>query len=336
MRICSTSMALMEDCKLPNLFTIMNIKHNDYKKIKARPFLKWAGGKGQLLTEIAEYYPFEKGNINRYVEPFVGGGAVLFDILSKYKLEYVCINDINVDLINTYRTIQRDTDKLIDILENMQEKFLALDTEERKKFFLEQRERYNFLKIRNINNDNNCEKAGLLIFLNKTCFNGLYRVNKKGLFNVPVGSYKKPLICDEENLRTIAKLLQNTEITCGDYTKIADRIDDKTFVYIDPPYRPLNNTSSFTAYTANAFDDDEQIRLSKFVQLISEKGARILESNSDPKNNNSNDDFFDKIYISYNIKRVSATRMINSKSSGRGKISELLISNFRGMQDEKF
>ena len=321
---------------MPNLFTIMNIKHNDYKKIKARPFLKWAGGKGQLLTEIAEYYPFEKGNINRYVEPFVGGGAVLFDILSKYKLEYVCINDINVDLINTYRTIQRDTDKLIDILENMQEKFLALDTEERKKFFLEQRERYNFLKIRNTNNDNNCEKAGLLIFLNKTCFNGLYRVNKKGLFNVPVGSYKKPLICDEENLRTIAKLLQNTEITCGDYTKIADRIDDKTFVYIDPPYRPLNNTSSFTAYTANAFDDDEQIRLSKFVQLISEKGARILESNSDPKNNNSNDDFFDKIYISYNIKRVSATRMINSKSSGRGKISELLISNFRGMQDEKF
>lgn len=321
---------------MPNLFTIMNIKHNDYKKIKARPFLKWAGGKGQLLTEIAEYYPFEKGNINRYVEPFVGGGAVLFDILSKYKLEYVCINDINIDLINTYRTIQRDTDKLIDILENMQEKFLALDTEERKKFFLEQRERYNFLKIRNTNNDNNCEKAGLLIFLNKTCFNGLYRVNKKGLFNVPVGSYKKPLICDEENLRTIAKLLQNTEITCGDYTKIADRIDDKTFVYIDPPYRPLNNTSSFTAYTANAFDDDEQIRLSKFVQLISEKGARILESNSDPKNNNSNDDFFDKIYISYNIKRVSATRMINSKSSGRGKISELLISNFRGMQDEKF
>lgn len=336
MRIYSTSMALMEDCKLPNLFTIMNIKHNDYKKIKARPFLKWAGGKGQLLTEIAEYYPFEKGNINRYVEPFVGGGAVLFDILSKYKLEYVCINDINVDLINTYRTIQRDTDKLIDILENMQEKFLALDTEERKKFFLEQRERYNFLKIRNTNNDNNCEKAGLLIFLNKTCFNGLYRVNKKGLFNVPVGSYKKPLICDEENLRTIAKLLQNTEITCGDYTKITDRIDDKTFVYIDPPYRPLNNTSSFTAYTANAFDDDEQIRLSKFVQLISEKGARILESNSDPKNNNSNDDFFDKFYISYNIKRVSATRMINSKSSGRGKISELLISNFRGMQDEKF
>ena len=321
---------------MPNLFTIMNIKHNDYKKIKARPFLKWAGGKGQLLTEIAEYYPFEKGNINRYVEPFVGGGAVLFDILSKYKLEYVCINDINVDLINTYRTIQRDTDKLIDILENMQEKFLALDTEERKKFFLEQRERYNFLKIRNTNNDNNCEKAGLLIFLNKTCFNGLYRVNKKGLFNVPVGSYKKPLICDEENLRTIAKLLQNTEITCGDYTKITDRIDDKTFVYIDPPYRPLNNTSSFTAYTANAFDDDEQIRLSKFVQLISEKGARILESNSDPKNNNSNDDFFDKFYISYNIKRVSATRMINSKSSGRGKISELLISNFRGMQDEKF
>ena len=307
----------------------MNTKRNNYNKTKVKPFLKWAGGKGQLITEIAEYYPFDKYNITRYVEPFVGGGAVLFDILSKYKLEYVCINDINADLINAYRTIKENTDNLIDILEDMQVKFLNLDNEKRKEFFLEQRERYNFLKTRE-ENANDCEKAGLLIFLNKTCFNGLYRVNKKALFNVPFGSYKKPMICDEDNLRTIAKLLQNTEITCGDYAKIIDKIDDKTFVYIDPPYRPLNNTSSFTAYSENTFNDDEQIRLAEFVKLISEKGARVLESNSDPKNNDSNDDFFDKIYISYNIKRVAATRMINSKGSGRGKISELLISNFKG------
>lgn len=291
-----------------------------------KPFLKWAGGKSQLLGEIVKYYPFEEKDITRYVEPFVGGGAVLFDILSKYNLEYVCINDINVDLINTYLMIRDNVDEVIFLLNDMQNQFIPLDNEKRRYFYLTKRERFNSLNgICDANAY--CEKAALLIFLNKTCFNGLYRVNKKGLFNVPVGAYKNPLICDEKNLRSIATMLRNTEITCGDYDTLKDKIDSKTFVYIDPPYRPLNNTSSFTAYTVNSFNDDEQIRLAKFVDYISNKGAMVLESNSDPQNINSKDMFFDILYKKYNIKRVDAARMINSKSSGRGKIKELLISN---------
>lgn len=291
-----------------------------------KPFVKWAGGKGQLLAEIAKYYPFDSKKINRYVEPFVGGGAVLFDILSKYKLEYVCLNDINADLINTYLTVRDNVDGLVKRLHDIQTEYIALDGESRKRFYYDKRERYNMLTTCNIYD--NCEKAALLIFLNKTCFNGLYRVNQKGLFNVPSGTYKNPLICDEKNLRSISMLLQNTEIVCGDYGALEDKIDENTFVYIDPPYRPLNNTSSFTAYTANAFSDDEQIRLAKFVDAISAKGALVLESNSDPKNYDEEDAFFDIMYTNYSIQRVDATRMINSKSSGRGKIKELLISNF--------
>lgn len=291
-----------------------------------KPFVKWAGGKGQLLAEIAKYYPFDSKKITRYVEPFVGGGAVLFDILNKYKLEYVCLNDINTDLINTYSTVRDNIDELIERLIDIQGEYLSLDSDNRKRFYYDKRERYNMLKTGSI--CDNCEKAALLIFLNKTCFNGLYRVNQKGLFNVPAGAYKNPLICDEKNLRSIAMLLQNTEIVCGDYGALEDKIDKNTFVYIDPPYRPLSNTSSFTAYTANAFGDDEQIRLAKFVEAITAKGALVLESNSDPKNYDEDDAFFDIIYTNYSIQRVDATRMINSKSSGRGKIKELLISNF--------
>ncbi len=291
-----------------------------------KPFVKWAGGKGQLLAEIEKYYPFESKKITRYVEAFVGGGAVLFDVLSKYKLEYVCLNDVNADLINTYLMVRDNVDGLIEILLAIQEEYLLLDSEKRKQFYYDKRARYNALKTGGMYAA--CEKAALLIFLNKTCFNGLYRVNQKGLFNVPAGAYKNPLICDETNLRSIAGLLNNTEIICGDYAALENKIDEKTFVYIDPPYRPLSNTASFTAYTANAFGDDEQIRLAKFVDTISSKGALVLESNSDPKNFDEEDDFFDVIYKNYSINRVEAARMINSKSSGRGKIKELLISNF--------
>ena len=167
-----------------------------------------------------------------------------------------------------------------------------------------------------------------MIFLNKTCFNGLFRVNKKGFFNVPMGSYKNPLICDEKNLREVSDKLQNVEIVCGDYKKAANFIDENTFVYFDPPYRPLTETASFTAYTENLFNDDEQIELAKFVESMHKKGAKIVVSNSDPKNANEEDDFFDNIYSKHKIRRVEATRMINCNSEARGNIKELLISNF--------
>lgn len=297
-------------------------------KVRVKPFVKWAGGKGQLLDELRTKYPEDLGkSINRYCEPFVGGGAVLFDLLSTYSFKEVLINDINVELINTYCQIKNQVEDLLQRLEYLQNVYWPLAKAERKKMYFAIRERFNYLKV-NGNEQANLEKAALFIFLNKTCFNGLFRVNKKGLFNVPMGAYKKPLICDRENLLTINKLLQGIQIRCGDYKECAGFIDKNTFVYIDPPYRPLSITASFTAYSENVFDDHEQIALGKFVDEIHQKGAKAVISNSDPKNTDKNDHFFDKIYKKYNIERVTAKRMINCNSERRGEISELLISNY--------
>lgn len=304
-----------------------SLRYSKSEEKVVKPFLKWAGGKGQLLKEIEQYYPFSPKGVNKYAEPFVGGGAVLFDILSKYNLKEVYISDINIELMNAYCIVKDHVDSLVELLSDYQQEFLPLDTEKRKEYYFDKRERYNELIV-NCSEKEFIEKAALMIFLNKTCFNGLYRVNKKGLFNVPMGSYKNPLICDEKNLRTVSTLLQSVMIVCGDYRKSAEFIDDKTFVYFDPPYRPLTETASFTAYTENLFNDEEQIELAKFVDAMDKKGGKIVVSNSDPKNTNEEDNFFDDIYSKHNIKRVEATRMINSKSDGRGRISELLISNF--------
>lgn len=292
-----------------------------------KPFLKWAGGKGQLIQEIACYYPFENKKITKYAEPFVGGGAVLFHILGRYDLQEVYISDINEELVNTYRIIRDDVEKLIHFLSGYQKEYIPFEKEERKKYYLAKRMRFNELKA-NGNETINIEKAALMIFLNKTCFNGLYRVNREGLFNVPMGSYKNPMICDEDNLRTVSKTLQKVTIVCGDYREAADFIDENTFAYFDPPYRPITDTANFTAYTENLFRDEEQMKLAEFVDNMDKKGAKIVVSNSDPKNSNEKDDFFDNIYSAYKIKRVEAARMINCNSEARGKIKELLISNF--------
>lgn len=308
-------------------FMFADVRDIQKKFKKAKPFLKWAGGKSQLLSEIEKYYPFKNGMITKYAEPFVGGGAVLFDILNKYDLEAVYISDINAELINTYHIIQNNIDDLISFLEIMQREFIQMDIVRRKEYYLAKRARFNDLKVNGDSNINS-EKAALMIFLNKTCFNGLFRVNKKGYFNVPMGSYKNPLICDEANLRAVSKFLQGVDIICGDYRKSESFIDEKTFVYFDPPYRPLSDTSSFTAYTEYLFDDEEQVKLARFVDKMNEKGAKIVVSNSDPKNYNIDDDFFDNIYSSHKIKRVEANRMINCNGEARGKVRELLIANF--------
>jgi len=291
-----------------------------YRTVK--PFIKWAGGKSQLIGEIRKKYPQE---INRYCEPFVGGGAVLLDILVNKNPSSILINDINKELINTYVQIQQNVENVIKILQKYQEKYWNSSDQERKNIYLSFRTKYNQLII---DGGDQVERASIFIFLNKTCFNGLYRVNKKGLFNVPIGSYKKPPICDSANLRTINKLMQKVEIICGDYSQCFDYINKNTFVYIDPPYRPLNRTASFTAYNENIFDDNKQITLGNFVHKISAKGAKIVISNSDPKNTNSGDNFFDNIYDPFIIKRVLAKRMINCNGNSRGNINELIISNY--------
>lgn len=289
----------------------------------AKPFIKWVGGKSQLLEEIREKYP---SKIEKYCEPFVGGGAVLFDILSKFKPSQVLINDINKELINTYSQIKNNCEGMVSQLSEIQAIYKNHSLEENKEFFYEKRARYNELKV-NGNDAENLEKAVLFIFLNKTCFNGLYRVNSKGSFNVPFNNAKNPLLCDEDNLKACSKLLQKVEMKTGDYKECKSFIDDKTFVYIDPPYRPLTQTAAFTSYSENGFTDKEQVELGNFITEISNNGAMVLASNSDPKNANENDNFFDDLYSQFKIKRVSASRMINSNAKKRGAIKELLISN---------
>ncbi|BBM48481.1 DNA adenine methylase [Leptotrichia wadei] len=296
------------------------------KKGTVKPFLKWAGGKGQLIDEIEKFYPFDK-KINKYAEPFIGGGAVLFDILNKYELEKIYISDVNKELVNCYVAIKENVHELIKKLRKIEDEFLAREKEDRKIYYYEKREKFNKLKLEN--NNEKINRAALMIFLNRTCFNGLYRVNKKGLFNVPMGDYKNPKICDEENLIKISKKLKNVEIIYGDYKKSYDFIDENTFVYFDPPYRPLNQTSSFTSYTEYIFGDKEQIELSEYFRILNKKGAKLLLSNSDPKNVDINDEFFDNLYKEFDIKRIEASRAINSKGEKRGKVTEVLISNIQ-------
>lgn len=289
-----------------------------------KPFVKWAGGKTQLLKQIRLKYP---ANIEKYCEPFVGGGAVLLDILEIYSPQNVLINDINKELINTYNQIKKNVNKIIKILKKWENIYNNISEDERQKIYNTNRTIFNKLIVDYSNNDL-IDKAALFIFLNKTCFNGLYRVNNKGLFNVPKGKYKKPIICDEVNLLKISELLKNVNMLSADFEECETFIDDKTFVYIDPPYRPLNVTASFTSYSKEQFDDNDQLRLGKFINELNDRGAKIVLSNSDPKNTNNDDNFFDDLYEKFVIKRISAKRVINSKGTKRGNITELLVANY--------
>ncbi len=301
------------------------VRYEKEKKLELKPFIKWVGGKGQLVEELEKFLQTDgEQPLIKYAEPMVGGGALLFSILSKYDFEELYISDINAELINAYTVVRDNIDLLVEKLTEMQAVFLPMNENGRKYFYYNARDKFNALKL---SQETAVDKAALFIFLNKTCFNGLYRVNKKGQFNVPMGAYKNPTICDENNLRNISEALQNVTIVCGDYTLSESFIDKDTFVYIDPPYRPISDTSAFTAYNTDAFDDNEQIRLSQFIERIDKVGAKIVLSNSDPKNVKPDDMFFDDLYKSFKIHRVEATRAINSKAEKRGKISELLICN---------
>lgn len=293
-------------------------------KTYAKPFLKWVGGKTQLLDEVEKSLPRNFSSINNviYVEPFVGGGAVLFWILQKYpNISHAVINDINPDLINVYRIIKENPSGLIEILNQIQDVYISLGENERKEYYL------NYRKLFNVKSSQNDFLAALFIFLNRTCFNGLYRVNAKGNFNVPHGKYANPRICDETNILAVSKILQKVEILCGDFSETLQYASENSLFYFDPPYKPLTETSSFTSYAKGGFDDDEQRRLGKFCEAISKKHAMFVASNSDPQGVNPDEDFFDEVYSSFNIRKVQATRMINANPNGRGKLSEIMITN---------
>ncbi len=291
----------------------------------AKPFIKWVGGKTQLLDEIDRKLPAdfaERKNLT-YIEPFVGGGAALFWILQKFpNIENAVICDINKDLMTTYLVIKNQPEKLIAFLQKIQNSYLSLDDEKRKEFYLEKRNWFNKKECDEI------ENSAIFVFLNRTCFNGLYRVNRKGEFNVPFGRYANPKICDEATIWVDSNLLQKVTILNGDFSETLRFADKNSFFYFDPPYKPLSETSSFNAYAKEAFNDSEQIRLSEFCKEIEKRGAKFILSNSDVKGRNPNDNFFDDLYRQFIIQRVWAKRIVNANAEKRGKLTELMIQNF--------
>lgn len=296
--------------------------------VDAKPFVKWVGGKTQLLSVIQTFYPFHLGLPTRkYVEPFVGGGAVFFDILSHNGAEKSIINDINPNLINAYRTVKDNIDELVESLRAMEKEYLAGSPEERANFFYARRSDYNEV-VTNPLDGNDVRRAALFLYLNKTCFNGLYRINRSGKFNSPHGRYKSPNISNEAVLRLAHQALQNTEILLGDYRATLPYVDESTFLYLDPPYRPLTASASFNAYDASVFDDTAQRELADFISQADARGAKIMLSNSDPKNADPDDSFFDDLYANHTIRRIPARRAISSKASTRGEINEIIVMNY--------
>ncbi len=259
-----------------------------------------------------------------YVEPFIGGGAVLFRLLSQYpNIHRAIINDINPDLYEAYQTIQQRPEALVEVLQGIQETYDNLvSEEERRAYFDALRTEFNKRDIEPLRN------TALLIALNKTCFNGLYRVNSKGKFNVPFGKYERPRICDPQTIRANSELLQRVTILKGDFSKTIEQVSGRAFYYMDPPYKPLSATASFNSYVSEAFDDASQLRLAEFCRELDAAGHLWLMSNSDVKNTDQDNHFFDELYQDFQIQRIRAKRAINSNGEKRGEISELLIANY--------
>lgn len=301
--------------------------------IAAKPFLKWAGGKSQLLSQIETHLPqpLRDGQMTKYAEPFAGGGAVFFYLARHYPIRRFFISDLNRNLVLAYRTIQADVEYLIERLAEIEQAYHAKAGTARETYFYEMRTAFNEGRDWvdcNVVDETAVSHTARLIFLNRTCYNGLYRVNRKGVFNVPFGRYKRPRICDARNLRAVAALLADTEIEHGDFSACRYFVDDKTFVYFDPPYRPISKTAVFTSYAKDGFNDEDQQRLARFYADLDAAGASLMLSSSDPQNEDPDDDFFETLYDGFNIHKVQARRNINSKTSKRGTINELLITNY--------
>ena len=294
--------------------------------VNVKPFIKWVGGKSQLIGQLDAQLPADFDSLEdvTYIEPFVGGGAMLFYMLQHYpNINHAIINDINPDLTTCYRTVRDNPNELIASLQDIENTYFSLNTEEaRKEFFIVVRNRYNEKNLDPI------ENTTKFFFLNKTCFNGLYRVNKKGLFNVPFGRYSNPTICNPETILKDSELLQRVEILNGDFEETFKYAQGNTLFYFDPPYRPLNDTSSFNNYAKEAFNDDAQIRLKKYCDRINDAGFKFMLSNSDGKSVNREDNFFDVLYAAYQIERVLASRSINSNPNKRGELTEILVRNY--------
>lgn len=293
--------------------------------------MKWAGGKTQLLEQFEAFLPkdFEQKDNVTYIEPFVGGGAMLFYMLQRFQnIGKVIINDINRNLTDAYINVKNNAEKLVDELKHIENEYLRInDYDKQKSYYLDMRSRFNDENLDSI------ERSALMIFLNRTCFNGLYRENSKGKFNVPFGKYVNPTICNEDVIYSDSELLNRFDVRIinGDFLETEKVVDSKedTFIYFDPPYRPLNATSSFNSYVKEEFDDRRQIDLSELCKRLStnEKVYWML-SNADCSAKNPDDTFFEKLYSGFHIHRVYASRSVNANGNKRGKLTELLISNY--------
>lgn len=280
--------------------------------MSAKPFIKWVGGKGKLISELEKYFPKK---INRYYEPFVGGGALFFYLQQTRNISYSQINDINHKLITAYNQIQRNPKKLILFLKKIEIDYKKLSLEEQREYFYKKREFYNKENLDKLTT------AAHLIFLNKTCFNGMYRENSKGEYNIPFGDQKNPNICDEENVMAVSKSLKNTKITSLPFEESIIDCQKGDFIYFDPPYYPINVTSNFTSYSKNSFGPKEQEKLRDVFVDLAKKGCNVMLSNS-------NTEFIISLYKDFNINEVYAARSINSKASKRGKIKEIVVTNY--------
>ncbi len=276
-------------------------------RVKAKPFIKWAGGKSQLLPQMSKLFP-PKDQINRYFEPFLGGGAVFFHL--QHPKSY--LSDTNNKLIELYEIVKNNVEDLI--------KALRKHKNEHDYFYEVRSQKPAALSP--------VERAARLIYLNKTCFNGLYRENSKGEFNVPFGKYKNPAICDAEGLRAASMALKNAKISQGEFHSVLGKAKTTDFIYFDPPYQPLNKTSSFTSYTANGFGETEQIELANVYRELSDRGCFVMLSNSDTP-------LIRELYKDFCINEIQASRAINSKAEGRGKITELLVINYYWIKSRK-
>ena len=294
----------------------------------AKPFLKWAGGKRQLITTIEGVLPKNIEELDTYIEPFIGGGALLFHFLEKNQFKNWHISDINPELILCYKRI-KDSVKLVNTALNKLISEYPTDNENRATFFYGIRSQWNSnLDIENMSKMKQCERVAQTIFLNKTCFNGLFRLNRKGEFNVPTGKYVNPSFPSNKDLIAVSKALSNVKIHLGAYDSAIDWIEGETLVYFDPPYRPLSKTSSFVSYSKGDFNDEDQNNLAEFCNTLNDRNVKFILSNSDPKNTVPDDDFFDDLYSNFTIQRVHAGRAINSNPKKRGKITELLVRNY--------
>lgn len=304
------------------------------QQTKVKPFIKWAGGKTQLLKTFQSFYPkqLKEHKIRNYYEPFLGSGAIFFDVVQQFNIRSAFLYDLNQDLILTYKAIQQNVSGLLDCLSKYQKFYDNCPKSERHELYYKERSAHNeqrpFIDYSK-NSKSNLVRAAQFIFLNTTCFNGLYRTNSKGNLNSPFGYDADRRIFDEQNLLCASNLLGIAEIRAADFSEVMNDLKENSFIYFEPPYRPISETESFNAYQSMGFDDAEQVRLASVFKTLHRKGQKMMLSNSDPKNKNAKDHFFEKLYSGFNIFRVNARRTINSRATKRGTIKEILVTNYK-------